>query len=321
MRAMRRIRVRRRWWFVGALIVCAAAPLVLIGCVRQMLPQAMLHVPNADRVIDPADDPPLDRLRELGITDAWRVASGPPEASLSVWVIEPEGEAAADVVVLHGIQDRKRSMVGLGRYLAARGYRAVLVDLRGHGRSSGRYASYGVHDRHDLVRVLDELERRGRSAGRAFLFGPSYGGAVALQTAAIDPRVEAVATVATFTRLRDIVPIYTRKYVPVVGGWVSDRDIQSAVDEAGRIAGFDPDEADNLAAIARTRAPVLLVHGLADRHIPPDHARRLHAEAPAGSVLLLVPDAAHLTILGSTHGPAVTEAAVDFFDEQAGGGR
>lgn len=53
--------------------------------------------------------------------------------------------------------------------------------------------------------------------------------------------------------------------------------------------GFDP---------ARIGVPVLLLHGTADRVVPPSHARWLAGRCPSAE-LRLVPDAGHISVLGA----------------------
>lgn len=103
------------------------------------------------------------------------------------------------ILVLHGIRDRKTNMLGVGRLLSQNGFRAILIDLRGHGDSSGDRLTCGIVEARDLSQVVDELSRRGLLSGALGVYGPSYGGAVAIQLAALDPRVRAVAAVSTFS--------------------------------------------------------------------------------------------------------------------------
>lgn len=216
--------------------------------------------------------------------------------TMSVWVIDPSLPAKGTVLLLHGIRSDKTWFVGLGLQVAAQGYRAVLPDLRGHGRSSGDFLTYGVHDVQDLKGLLDELGARGLLAGSVGAIGISYGGATAIQLAAVDPRVRAVVAIAPFSSLRAVVPNYVDTYLPLLGKAMPSSFIQSAIDEAGMVAHFHPDAASPLSSIVRTRAPVLLIHGIEDRHIPASHSRALHAAAPDHTRLLLLESENHDTI-------------------------
>jgi pimeloyl-ACP methyl ester carboxylesterase len=252
---------------------------------------------------------------QFGMLTAWK---GPPATRPASKVRYPKGT----IFVLHGIGDRKDKVPYLlwGRVLAQAGYRAVLVDLRGHGRSTGRYMSYGVHESRDMAQLLDAFEEQGLIYGPVGVWGISYGGAVAIQWAGIDPRVKAVVALEPFCTLRDAV----RDFAPVVlGGWsflAQPPVLRAVTNAAAALAGFDPDDASPLRAITRTRAPVLLVHGTADRHLPPYHSIRLHDAAPDHSELDLVEGDGHLT-LWVRHFAEVRKRVTGFFDRNllAGG--
>jgi pimeloyl-ACP methyl ester carboxylesterase len=200
--------------------------------------------------------------------------------------------------LLHGWGDNKE----LAPYefysfiLASEGYRVVLVDSRGHGRSTGEYITFGARESHDMVQVLDELERQKLIVGGVGVIGISYGGAVAICWASIDPRVRAVVALEPFSSVRDA----ALDAGPILLGsssWMySEKDMQDIVNRTGRIAGYDPDRDSPLAAIARMATPVLLVHGKADLFLHPAHSIRLHEAALNHSKLILVDGANHLDL-------------------------
>jgi hypothetical protein len=74
------------------------------------------------------------------------------------------------------------SMQTLGAQLHALGYRAAIVDPRGHGDSGGTYG-FNLHEHHDVAAVAEELMRR-LPIESITLVGLSYGGAIAVSTAA-----------------------------------------------------------------------------------------------------------------------------------------
>ena len=65
--------------------------------------------------------------------------------------------------------------------LAEDGWRCVLVDLRGHGKTNGRRIYFGVQEARDLGQLLDRLARDGELAGPVAVVGESYGAALALR--------------------------------------------------------------------------------------------------------------------------------------------
>ncbi len=254
---------------------------------------ALVLAPNAGR---PAPTPVAEEVQ---------VEVGPPAAVLSLAIVDPP-RPRGTIFVLHGIRDSKKSMRGWGAMLAQAGYRAVLVDSRGHGRSTGDALTYGVQESLDLTRAVDALAARGLIAGEVGVMGHSYGAATAIQWAGRDPRVRAVLAVAPFASLRQVVPGYLP--FPLPPSFI-DRVIQMA----GARAGFDPDAASPVDAIRRTRASVLLIHGRADRMIPSWHSEQIYTAGAGSAELVLVDRAGHETVAGSP-GTRLAERAHRWFE-------
>lgn len=293
---------RRRLLIVGGMFAVGIA--VAYWTILSMMPSAIIYAPNADKEIDPARDPDAASLHQLGVSRHLRVQVGPPAASLSCWVIDPpqRQQPRGTVLALHGIRDSKRSLLSLGRRLASAGFRAVVPDHRGHGRSTGKWLSFGAVESKDLVQLMNHLESKRLLAPPVGAMGFSYGAATAIQLAGRDRRVKAVVAVASFTDLHQVVRSYIRFYVPVLGSLIPDSSIDDAVAEAGEQAGFDPRAASPLRSIRTSRARVLLIYGGQDRRIPPDNGRALHRAAPRLTELIVVPEMNHATILGDRTG-------------------
>jgi pimeloyl-ACP methyl ester carboxylesterase len=306
-------RARRAAWSLGALVGITGGGGVAFEHVGAA---AIVYAPNAGHPPDPAADPPPPPSAR-----AHRVDAGPPHASLALLILDPPGGAqpAATVFVLHGIRDRKESMLGWARGLASEGYRAVLVDGRGHGRSSGELLTYGVQEARDLTQVLDALSRDGLVAGRVAAMGVSYGAATAIEWAGVEPRIAAVVAVAPFASLRAVVPGYVRLILPGIGALVPGFFVDRTITRAGTIAGFDPDAASPLDAVTHTRAPVLLIHGRADANIPPDQSEAIHARAPDHSELVLVDGEDHIGI-AADRSQVVWRSARGWFGRWLGAG-
>ncbi|HEX9102273.1 MAG TPA: alpha/beta fold hydrolase [Polyangia bacterium] len=275
----------------SALIVLFIALLVGDIATERLGAHAIVDAPNRSRTVPPGG----------GQT----IPVGPPAAALSIAVVEPKLPPRATIFVLHGIRDRKESMRHWGDHLAEAGYRAVLVDSRGQGHSSGDWLTYGVQESRDLSQLVDALH----VDGPVGVMGVSYGGATAVEWAAREPRVRAAVAVAPFASLRDIVPIYTPRTIPLVG-WLVPRFVQMrTVDAAGRLGGFDPDAASPLWAAHATHTPILLIHGKNDATVPLHQSELIAAGAP--SVTLTALDAQdHDHISGD---PRLWPLALDFF--------
>lgn len=220
------------------------------------------------------------------------------------------------IFMLHGLQENQEggAYVVYREMLVHAGYRCVQVDLRGHGRSTGDYVTYGVKESRDLVKGLDELQSQGLVAGGVGAIGASYGAAIAIQWAAIDPRIKAVVAMEPFATLNDAAvdaaPVILGKFKRTI----TDRSILLALEKGGRLAGFNPNDASPLDAISRTKAPVLLIHSRDDELVPVEHSLRLHAAAPDHSKLILVDKQSHFTMWFESIN-LIGKSSTDWLDE------
>ena len=310
---------------VRAVGICLILYGVLILAVPVVLPYAVAFSPNHEVGIDVADDPGRAELDADQITRHLRVAVGLPDASLSCFIVDPVrgAEPVGTVLLLHGHRDNKDELMFVARELVGIGYRAVLVDLRGHGRSSGDYLSFGVFESNDLVQVLDTLEGKGLLAGSVGVLGFSFGGATGIQLAAKDLRVRAVASISAFHSLRAVVGDYVDCFLPFVCPFLSEQRIQQAVDRAGEMGGFNPDDADTEMAARALRVPLLIIHGEEDRRIPVSHAHCLADAAGGESRLVTIPEKGHGNILAGKSKVTVILEVFNWFGKylQASEGR
>jgi pimeloyl-ACP methyl ester carboxylesterase len=306
---IRRIRWHQPLRFVTAAVACT----LVAGC-QEMLARAIVYSPHPQLALS-ASPRSLPELRPFNVARELRVDVGPPAARLCAWIVDPaikQGDPRGTILVLHGIRANKLVMLPVARALADADFRAVLVDLRGHGESSGEYLSYGVFESHDLSQVLDELQQRELLAGGVGVYGASYGAGVAIQFAGRDPRVKAVVAVAPFQSLRDVIPSYAR-FIDPSSTVLTAAFIQQTVTLAGQYAGFDPDQADTIAAIRRTDAHVLLFHGRQDAKIPCEHSQALAAAAGLRAQCVILDHEGHDSIMFDLTG-VISRSARNWFE-------
>ena len=193
------------------------------------------------------------------------------------------------VFVLHGLTDRKESMLDITESLANAGYVAVAPDLRAHGESGGRYTTLGFWERKDLGAFADYLGREGYDVSRFGVVGGSLGAAVAIQWAAVDQRIKAVVAVAPVAELRsELNHLYSKFDI----GRLTQRILESAAQDA---AHFRIPDVSPLKSIGQIQTPVYLAHGYNDDIIPASESRRLF-HAAKGPVVLETVQSNHMKI-------------------------
>jgi len=202
-------------------------------------------------------------------------------AHLTGWRCATTAVRRGTIVYLHGIADNRSSSLGAIQRLLPRGFDVIAYDSRAHGGSDGTSCTYGYYEKGDLSRVLD-----GVAVGPIVLIGSSLGGAVALQTAAIDRRVAAVVSAETFSDLATV----ARERAP---SYLSASAIRRAFHVAEEQGQFSIEAVSPAEAARAIRVPVLLLHGAADTDTPPAHSQRVYDNLSARKLLVLVPGAHH----------------------------
>lgn len=312
--------------FNVATLVIIFLVIPISGCTH-ILATKFVKAPNHSKSAEEIGEISEVALKKLGVDQRFRIEVGPPSASLSVWIIEPKTEPATfeiytkqgwqvcskfipddvskrttdtvkgTILLLHGIYDNKSMWVYMvwGHILSAGGYRTVLIDMRGHGESTGNWITYGVVESHDISQVIDFLEEKGMVSGQIGIFGGSYGAAVAIQTAAVDKRIRAVVALEPYCSIEEASYTFVRQYLDGWSWLISEKTVRKAIKQGGNLADFDISQTP-LKAIAQTNAPILLIHGEADKHVPSWHSKQLYARAKGYCELLLIDNETHLTL-------------------------
>jgi len=214
---------------------------------------------------------PKDGAKESVATSADSKAATstvPPEAKPDS-PIKPRGV----VVLIHGLTDRKESMLIVGEAFAEAGYVAVCPDLRAHGESGGRYTTLGFNEKRDMMALLNHLQQQGYDVTRVGVLGGSLGAAVSIQWAAIDPRVKSVIAIAPFADLRsELGYLYDRHKIE---SWKTSL-AESAAQKEG---GFSIGDISPLKSLDVMDTPLYLAHGFKDTIIPDTQSESLFAAA------------------------------------------
>ena len=197
-----------------------------------------------------------------------------------------------------GVADNRTGMLGAAELLLRHDFSLVMMDARAHGKSGGEIATYGWKERFDTVAITRALCSTER-VRHLFAFGTSMGGAIALQSAAVEPRIEAVVAEAPFASLREVSYDYAGLEVsPLLGKTLFRPAAFFTMREAAQAGQFDPDDVSPEKAAAQRPFSVLLICGTRDRTIPCRHAQRIYRAGLGPKQLWIVEGAEHAAALG-----------------------
>jgi pimeloyl-ACP methyl ester carboxylesterase len=194
--------------------------------------------------------------------------------------------------LLHGYGLAEFSMVPWAWRLAQEGWRCVLVDLRGHGKSTGGKIYYGIIETRDMSQLLDDLTSQDQVAQPVAVIGESYGAALALRWKTADPRVGKVVAIAPYGVLSNAVLNICHDYA----GFLPRALIRAGLKQLPVVLGVQAGDLDTTTVLARHPVSALFVSATDDNIIPPADVRKLFEEALPDSELIVVPGATHETV-------------------------
>lgn len=196
------------------------------------------------------------------------------------------------VILLHGYgyTGRKEEMEYIGAEYAARGYQILAPDLRCHGESEGDYIGMGWTDRLDIRQWIDYIIERDSQA-EIVLHGQSMGGAAALMTAG-EELPDSVKAVVSDCAYSSVWEIFSRKLKDWYG--IGPVPILYETNLIFQLrGGYSLRKASVLDQVAKSRLPILFIHGEADEFVPVSMVQELYAQAGGPKELLTVPGAGH----------------------------
>lgn len=233
------------------------------------------------------------------------------------WKLRPPVPNGDWILAFHGVSDNRTGVLGHAEFLLRHGYSVVTMDSRAHGESGGAMATYGWKERYDTVAVTDALFSH-EQVHHLGALGVSMGAAIALQSAPVEPRIEAVIAEDPFADLREVSYDYAGlHFSPLLGMTLFRPATIYGLRAMAAAGGFSPDDVSPLKSVAARPFPVLLICGTRDVTIPCRHAEQIYRAARGPKELWVVEGATHAAALG--HAPAEYEdRAIGFLSKSFG---
>jgi uncharacterized protein len=252
----------RPWWFaVRMLLICCVAA-TINGC-------AWFDAKQRELVFRPTPGQPGNfpglRAGDLAFTvDVPGAAAGSTE-QLHMWWLPNANAQAPTLLYLHGTFRNLYQNLPKIDALREAGFAVVAVDYRGWGDSTPIIPSEATIYA-DANVAWAELVRRQGDPRKRVIYGHSMGSGVAVELAShkhVGADYGALIIESSFPRLPDVA-----KAVGVIGTIAS---------------WFATQEFDSAAKIKAVDAPILMLHGTADKTVPVELGRRLRDAAPKGT--------------------------------------
>lgn len=206
-----------------------------------------------------------------------------------IWV--PAENAKGTILLAHGYRSSK--MVDFSLAFAmyhAIGMNILLPDQRSHGRSEGRYITFGVKESRDMQ---SWIAYHNQTFGKMplILSGLSMGASTMLYLADEDlpDNVKGIIADCGFTSPREIIKTVFHRVIHLPAAptlFVADLF-------ARLFAGFSLTEKDTRKTLQNSKLPVLMVHGVEDGFVPCEMTKQGYDACNGEKELLLVENADH----------------------------
>ena len=192
------------------------------------------------------------------------------------------------VLLFHGVGADRAAMLGRAIFLHALGYSVMAIDFQAHGESPGRHITVGDLESWDVVAASEYLHRA-LPGERVGAIGVSMG-AAAIVLAKKPLGLSAVVLESMYPTIEDALD---DRMVMSLGSWGPVCTPLLTMQLKPRL-GIFPSRLRPIDSIARIGAPLLIIHGVEDRHTRIAEARREFAAAVEPKAMWEVPGAAHV---------------------------
>lgn len=235
------------------------------------------------------------------------------ELTLSAYIIKSNTEKQkGTIVLLHGIRANKEHFLPLAKRLADSSFNSILIDLRAHGESDGKYCTYGFSEKVDISILIDSVTNKHDLSNNIGIWGQSLGGAVALQSMAIDSLIRFGIIESTFSDFNKIVHDYFSYHlgfdIPFLTNYL--------IKKTREITYFEPSDVKPFRYASKIKQPIIIVHGRKDKRISIDYGlQNFEKLASSRKEFIELPEANHLN-LWQIGGEEYFEKIFSFLNEQ-----
>jgi uncharacterized protein len=292
--------------------ICAVALIASLGSavVGELLGRGVLH-PMVRPLTPPSILASERVLQTIGASSEDLAVMAPDGVLLHGWKVRPPRVSGDWVLLFHGVSDNRTGMTGQAALLLRHGYCVIMMDGRAHGESGGNMATFCWLERRDTQAIIDSIYAT-EPVRNLFALGSSMGAAIALQSAAVDPRIAGVVAESSFSDLREVTYDYAGlHWSPMLGKTLFRPGTWTVISTAQKEGGFSVDEVSPEKSVSVRPFPVLLICDGSDQIIPCRHTRRIFRTATGPKELWEVPGADHASAIGAE--PAEYERRVITF--------
>ena len=176
------------------------------------------------------------------------------------------GDSKITILMMHGFRSNPIHDFSCAfKFYYDKGFNLLVPDQRAHGKSGGKYITYGTKERFDAKAWL-EFANTLVEGGELYATGVSMGASTVLMAAELDlpENVKGIIADCGFTSPAEIIKKVMKQdmKVPLFPLYYTTRAMSKV------IAGFDFEECNAALAVKDCKIPILFLHGKNDSFVP-----------------------------------------------------
>ncbi|MBQ0051182.1 MAG: alpha/beta hydrolase [Treponema sp.] len=286
-------------------LVAVSCTVLALGILFVLAVYAFVFKPSFERH-DPTEKDNLSHFKseaflQKNIADTeWFFEQNPQELTMKSFdglnlfaYVLPAENARGTFVLMHGYHSSPlREYSSLMRFYHGLGYNIVLPYQRTHGKSEGKYVTFGIKERYDLRDWILETNKIFGDQNPVYLQGISMGCATTVMCLGFDlpENVKGAVADCGFTSPREIIWKVLKKdmKMPFANVIMALGNVMTKF-----FADFSMDEYSTLLALRYNKIPVIFIHGAADDFVPVEMTFANYQYCTSEKYLHLVADCPH----------------------------
>lgn len=195
------------------------------------------------------------------------------------------------IICVHGYHSGPMHDFGIATEKLLQSGDLLLIDQRAHGKSGGKYITFGILESRDCKLWAQWLLKERGESHPVYLDGISMGATTVLLASGLElpQNVKGIIADCGFTSPKDILADVSTKIIKI-----NPTILLMSTDIFCRIfAGFSLNEMSTTRAMDKNRLPILFAHGTGDRLVPHHMTQEAFDACTAQKYLVLAKDAEH----------------------------
>lgn len=193
-------------------------------------------------------------------------------------------------IVIHGYQSKATDMIIIAKLYSDLGFKVLLIDLRAHGQSEGKFTSMGHYEKYDLKKWMNFALRNYGANLKILIHGVSMGAAMAMLVTElkIKNNLKFLVLDSGFTQFsKTLAESIKPKFLKIFFLGLSTFTFL--------FHHYTLKKINPLKAIKKINIPLLIIHGSKDKPVPISMAEELYNAAKTTKKELVI-------VNGATHG-------------------